>query len=111
MSDLGVRLGLYIINDAGDVEPCSDTLEWGAWLERLGGGPASVARTMLPNGVKVSTIFLAIDHGFGSVPLLFETMIFFGHQSLGQFRYPDWAVAAAHHLELVAHWSGRAPNE
>lgn len=108
-------LGLYIIDEHGDVVPCEDTLRWGDWLQTR--GPVQVARTILGNGLKVSTIFLAIDHGYSWLgrsgpPLLFETIIFLGARtSLDEFRYPDWERAAAHHVELVAEWGKRQPNE
>lgn len=40
----------------------------------------------LPNGLAVSTVWLGIDHGFGSGrPLIFETMVF-AHGRGGEFQ-------------------------
>jgi len=53
----------------------------------------------------VSTVWLGIDHGFGSVPILFETMVF----PAGDFsteldctRYSTEAEALRGHAETVA---------
>lgn len=51
----------------------------------------------------VSTVWLGVDHSFGSgPPLLFETMIFDGPYDHDQWRYPTEAEALAHHDQLVA---------
>lgn len=91
--------------------PCGSLLEWAAWYERRAG---TVARNVLDNGMAVSTIFLGIDYGFSRLaePLLFETMIFYGHVIMdGPWRYPTWEAAAAHHLVLVDEWRQRTPAE
>jgi hypothetical protein len=49
-------------------------LTWGMWMERS--RARIVKQTLLPEGVKVSTVFLGINHGYGGQVLLFETMIF-----------------------------------
>lgn len=50
----------------------------------------------------ISTVFLSLDHGFGSpVPIVFETMILKGHRWLGfQDRYATGKKAAAAHVKL-----------
>lgn len=50
---------------------------------------------------RVSTVFLVIDHGFGDVPKLFETMIFGGKSSEYQERYSTEAEAVAGHKRIV----------
>jgi hypothetical protein len=53
--------------------------------------------------VEVSTIFLGIDHSFGSgPPLLFETMVFGGELDDEQERYSTEAQALAGHAAMVA---------
>ena len=71
---------------------------------------AIVERTEIGN-VKVSTVFLGIDHSFGagSKPVLFETMIFGGKYDQYQVRYHTWDEARKGHqvaVELVKRkWS------
>jgi hypothetical protein len=52
--------------------------------------------------VRVSTVFLGIDHSFddGS-PLLFETMVFGGELDQEQERYYTWEEAEAGHVRWV----------
>jgi hypothetical protein len=51
----------------------------------------------------ISTVFLVIDHGFGSVPHLFETMVFRGHTEVeGRTRrYSTHEEAVKGHQEAV----------
>ena len=68
-----------------------------------------VAETTLPNGKWISTVFLTIDHSFGSgPPILFESMVFAGKESsedLTQRRYCTWEEAVKGHEELVKEYS------
>jgi hypothetical protein len=53
--------------------------------------------------VEVSTVFLGVDHSFGSGrPLLFETMVFGGELDEEQVRYSTEAEALAGHSAMVA---------
>ncbi len=110
----------YILDRwTGEVVHEPDLLKWAAWLERH--FPCSVAYTVLPNGIHVSTIFLALDHGLSFMPeppQLFETMVFLGKPGRrssrvldGPWRYPDWPLAAAGHQLAVKMFEGRGPNE
>ena len=57
---------------------CADEKEWLEWLETMKEVIVHVDKTE-KGKVMVSTVFLRIDHSFGSgPPLLFETMIFGG---------------------------------
>ncbi len=77
-----------------------DVLEWGKWLETA---ERHVAETKLPNGVRVSTVFLRLDHGFsGGKPILFETMIFGGEHDQYQERYATWDEAESGHKKALA---------
>ena len=55
--------------------------------------------------MRVSTVFLGIDYGFGAgEPVLFETMIFGGKHDGFQNRYLTWKEAEKGHkkaMELV----------
>lgn len=61
-----------------------------------------VARDVIGD-TEVSTVFLGLDHSFGSgPPRLFETMIFGGQQAGMAWRYATWDDAAAGHERIVA---------
>lgn len=50
--------------------------------------------------VKVSTVFLGLDHSFGSgPPILFETMVFGGHLDERQWRCSTWEQAEIQHQD------------
>lgn len=64
----------YVINADNTVVKMDDLVEWSARFER---DERRIARTYMPDGRIVSTVFLGLDHSFGSgPPLLFETMVF-----------------------------------
>lgn len=63
-----------------------------------------VALTEIGN-VRVSTVFLAIDHSFGTAipPVLFETMVFDDGETSGDWeRCCTWNEAVAQHERVVA---------
>ena len=68
----------YILDKAGNPKQEPDLLVWAAWWGNREN--RVIARTELPGGILVSTIFLGLDHSFGfsKVPILYETMIFGG---------------------------------
>jgi hypothetical protein len=78
----------------------ADLMQWAEFFENTAG--RTVALTMVGK-VRVSTVFLGIDHSFGSGrgPLLFETMIFGGKHDQYQERYVTWEEAEAGHAEAV----------
>jgi hypothetical protein len=93
----------YILQDRVPVA-CDDVEKWGAWFEQA---DRRVAGTDLGGGVRVSTIFMGLDHSFGSgPPLLFETMIFGGNLDQDTNRYATWKEAEAGHARMV----GRAKS-
>jgi hypothetical protein len=52
--------------------------------------------------VRVSTVFLGLDHNFGGgPPLLFETMVFGGEYDQQCDRYSTWDEAEAGHRAVV----------
>jgi len=51
--------------------------------------------------VRVSTVFLGLNHGFGGKPLWFETMVFGGKLDQEQDRYETWDEAVAGHEAMV----------
>jgi hypothetical protein len=58
-----------------------------------------VKRTEVAKGIRVSTVFLGLDHSFGKPgpPILFETMTFGGPRDETMFRYSSWDDAEAGH--------------
>ena len=51
--------------------------------------------------IRVSTVFLGIDHNWlGSTPILFETMVFGGEYDQYQKRYSTWDEALVGHARI-----------
>lgn len=104
----------YILNDAGEPVPCDDLLMWGVWMEtgdRVLKQDYVEGETRTYNvfgrertaSVGVSTIFLGLDHSFGSgPPVLWESMVFGTSLDGEQRRYTSRAAALKGHAELVA---------
>jgi hypothetical protein len=86
------------------------------WARRLEASPDQrhVAETTLPNGRWVSTVWLGLDHSFGSgPPLIFETMVFPSKDEMGDLdceRYSTEAEALAGHQRLCEKWAVEQPE-
>lgn len=79
--------------------PCNDLMEWAKSMESAN---RIVAKDTVGD-VRVSTVFLGLDHSFGGPsPLLFETMIFGGPHDGYQERYTFWDDAEAGHAKALA---------
>ncbi|MFA6066850.1 MAG: hypothetical protein WC707_06740 [Candidatus Babeliaceae bacterium] len=93
--------GQYILKGKTPVE-CNDLMEWAKQME----GKNRIVEQSQFEDVKVSTVFLGLDHSFGDgEPLLFETMIFGGEHDQYQDRYSTWDEAVEGHkkaCELVS---------
>ena len=91
--------GLYILDGKNPV-PCFDITKWGSQSKE----DKTVGRDQFGD-VRVSTVFLGMDHSFsGGTPVLFETMIFGGEHDQYQERYCTWDEAEKGHqiaCELV----------
>jgi len=71
---------------------CESMTEWATDFKH-----EHVANTS-KGGIRVSTVFLGLDHNWGSgPPLLFETMIFGGQYDQEQWRYSTWKEAEEGH--------------
>ena len=82
-----------------------DVIEWGSWFETA---DRNVASDTLKSGVRVSTVFLGLDHNFGNgEPVLFETMIFGGKHDQYQERYSTWEEAEAGHKQALSKAEGK----
>ena len=96
----------YILDSHGNPVPEKDTLKWAEWF---GKRDRHLALDKLPNGVRVSTVFLGLDHSFGDgPPVLWETMIFGGLNDQYQQRYSSREDAVAGHKRAVLMAKGEA---
>jgi len=89
----------YILNTHGEPVPEPDLRAWGAWMQNA--ADRILARDEI-GGVRVSTVFLGLDHSLGNgPPLLWETMIFGGSHNDYQERYETRDEALAGHRQAV----------
>lgn len=81
-------------------EPVSaDLMQWATWMENA---DRKVAADTIGD-VRISTVFLGLDHSFGEgPPLLFETLIFEGKHDGDMWRCSTWAEAEKQHADAVA---------
>lgn len=69
-------LNAYIIDANQMPQPTCDMLEWAVWYETA---DRNVDQTKVGAKVKVSTVFVGLDHAHNTgPPLLWETMVFGG---------------------------------
>ena len=101
--------GLNYILKNGIPVPEPDLMTWARSFEKT---DRVIEQTMIGD-VKVSTVFLGLDHQFGSgPPLLFETMIFGGDHDQDQWRYATLGQAKTKHFRIVdAIKEGANPND
>lgn len=94
-----ITSGKYILDGHTPVEE-RDLHTWAKWFET---GSRQVANDHV-GAVRVSTVFLGIDHRFGGdgPPILFETMVFGGPLDDEQDRYSTWEEAEAGHAAMLA---------
>ncbi len=106
MSNYYNRTGEPITLDeflAKSLEVGTDLEKWDQWRR--------VARTEIPEGVIVSTVFLVHNHAFmdDAPPLIFETMVFGPDGTdLDCERYSTEAEAVAGHAQVVAERTGES---
>jgi hypothetical protein len=104
----------YVLNESGEPVPEPDLIAWGRWM-----GDGATRRVAMDwvGDVRVSTVFLGLDHSFvpGGAPVLWETMIFGGEHDGHTDRYTSQAEAIAGHASAVelarAHAAGVAAPE
>ena len=91
---------MYILNEKGEPVPCDDVREWGRFMAER---PGRIVEHTMVGTVKVSTVFLGLDHNFcGGPPLLWETMIFGGVLDQEMDRYFSLDSAQLGHAQTVA---------
>jgi hypothetical protein len=97
----------YTLDDTGSPVPCDDTAEWSCWYAK-NEKQRTISRTNLQELGTVSTIFLAVDHGYGFQdplrykPVLWETMVFGGPLDQYQRRYTSQEEARQDHERIVS---------
>jgi hypothetical protein len=73
-------------------------IAWGRFME---GADRQIGDDTI-EGVRISTVFLGLDHGWGArPPVLFETMVFGGKFNEHMDRYTDREAALAGHRRWV----------
>lgn len=89
----------YILDQNGNPVSEPDIFKWGKWFEKV---ERYVGDTEI-NGIRVSTVFLGLDHDFGqrSSPVLWETMVFGGILDGEMERYTSLESAKHGHEEMV----------
>jgi len=76
-----------------------DLIKWAIWF---GTAKRHVAKTEITPEIKVSTVFLGLDHQYGDgPPLIFETMVFGGELDGQMERYSTWEEAETGHKQWV----------
>lgn len=75
--------------------------QWGFWFGRSS-EQRNVDQTELPGGVRVSTVFVGVDHGFNDdrPPMIFESMIFGGPHDEEMDRCSTWDEAILMHRRM-----------
>jgi hypothetical protein len=116
------RDGTPIWYGTSDEDMHKATFEWAALIEHKNN---HVADSQLPNGIRVSTIYIGLDHGmpWSGTPQIFESMAFAAelsvhkasegsiftqdfayHKELDCERYATEAQALAGHLAMCEKW-------
>lgn len=96
----------YILENKTPVA-CDDLLKWGQWMQTANRTVRKNTATVSVNGeavgeVRVSTVFLGLDHSFGEgQPLLFESMIFGGPLDQECDRCGTWEAAEKMHEKMM----------
>lgn len=91
--------GLYILDELDQPVEVADVIEWSKWRAEH---PADDQ----VGDIRVSTVFLGLDHSFRSVlggpPVLWETMVFGGPLDHEMDRYTSKAAAQRGHAAMLA---------
>jgi hypothetical protein len=102
--------GNYVLEGRTPVRE-RDVIKWAEWYERSRRDGSRIVGNFKHNGIKVSTVFLGIDHSFGDgPPLLFETMIFGGEDDQTCWRFSTWEEAEAHHMATCRELRAKHPS-
>ena len=94
-------MGDYYILNADHTTTKVSLQEWSDMMETT---DRRVAYDELPDGRRVSTVFLGLDHSYwGGPPLLFETMVFSKNSYSDEYmlRYTTWKQAKRGHEQVM----------
>lgn len=87
----------YILSRQTSI-PCISLQAWGEWMEKANRHIGDKTK----RGVRISTVFLGLDHNFsGNTPILFESLIFGGESDGYMQRYSTINKAREGHKQLV----------
>lgn len=99
----------YVLDDNNNAVKAPDMLTGARFMENTERRRVGATEK---NGVRVSTVFLGLDHSWvPGQPLLFETMIFGGDHDGHQTRCTTWAEAEQMHAEACELAFGAAKPE
>jgi hypothetical protein len=91
----------YTLDENGNAVRAPSFDAWSEWFAQHF-HDRFLARDELPSGVRVSTVFLGIDHSFGhGPPRLWETVIFGGPHDQYLKRYDSREEAVAGHQKAL----------
>jgi len=95
----------YVLDGEGKPVPEPDLIKWAKCFET---SPRLVRHDALPNGVSVTTVFLAVDSSWSihDPPILWGTMIKGGSHDNYEERYTSREDALMGHEEALALASG-----
>lgn len=95
--------GRYILDARGEPVPCEDINEWGRWYGNIDNRRLAEDRDEAPGApdIRISTVFLALDHQWGDgPPVLWETLVFGGPLDGEMDRYTSRAAALRGHQAM-----------
>lgn len=93
-------INLYYKLDGKTPVECT-LMEYAEWMQE-NPDKRIVKQTTLPDGTKISTVFLGLNHAWGDgPPILFETMVFGGEHDQFQERYETWGQAEEGHKKAI----------
>lgn len=85
-----------------ELTPTDDTAQAMLQFDEAGFDERRVGFEKVTNSVEVSTVFLVFNHGCSyEHPLLFETMVFLGEESVFTYRYSTWDEAKRGHEQTL----------
>ena len=90
----------YTLNALGEPVGTNDAMVWARWFETAN---RHLAHDQLSGDVRVSTVFLGLDHSFSQtrLPLLWETLVFGGPLDGEMYRYESRLQAMQGHQTMV----------
>lgn len=96
----------WVLDEQGEPRQEPDIRAWGKWFETDERRVVRRQDWTRPDGVeiRVSTVFLGIDHNFGMahrLPVLWETMVFVDGEGTDAYRYTSREAAIRGHNRVV----------